>query len=55
MLNLVKDKLNKVRELDDKTLDLLIDKPSGYEKELEQSLCTQDSNFELIALADQFL
>ena len=31
------------------------DKPNDYEKELEQNLCREDSYFELIALADQFL
>ena len=31
------------------------DKPIDYEKELEQNLCRQDSYFQLIALADQFL
>ena len=45
------DKLNNVKELD----DILIDKPIDYEKELEQNLCREDSYFELIALADQFL
>ena len=49
------DKLNKVKELDDKILDLLSDKPNDYEKELEQNLCREYSDFELIALADQFL
>ena len=49
------DKLNKVKELDDKILDILSDKPNDYEKELKQNLCREDSYFELIALADQFL
>ena len=49
------DKLNKVKKLDDEILDLLSDKPNDYEKELEQNLYREDSYFELIALADQFL
>ena len=49
------DKLNKGKELDDKILDILSDKPNDYEKELKQNLCREDSYFELIALADQFL
>ena len=49
------DKLNKVKKLDDEILDLLSGKPNDYEKELEQNLYREDSYFELIALADQFL
>ena len=37
------DKLNKVKELHDKILDLLSDRPNDYEKELEQHLCREDS------------
>ena len=38
-----------------KILDLLSDKPNDYEKEFEQNLYREDSYFELIALANQFL
>ena len=37
------DKLNKVKELHDKILDFLSDRPDDYEKELEQHLCREDS------------
>ena len=49
------DKLNKVKELDDKILDILSEKPNDFENELEQNLIREDSYFEIIALADQFL
>ena len=39
------DKLNKVKEIDCKILDLLSDKPNDYEKGLEQNLCREDFIF----------
>ena len=43
------------KELDDKILDLLSDKPNDYEKEFEKNLCRDCSYFELLVVLHQFV
>ena len=52
MKNNFVDNLNKIKELNDKVLDRLSDKPNDCEKERQQNLCRKDSYFELIALGN---